>query len=149
MQKVSFQELSLFMKISLSDRYYRVFHNRLMTKLTALISSRIFPCHCKNLNFIQPSTTSPPLINSPLSQSLTTSPPHNFTLVHTQFHPLVHLQGFLYEFMGTLVLVITVLATINGARGQGSNYLQPLSIGLAIFVIHLVVVRYHYFRNIF
>ena len=44
--------------------------------------------------------------------------------------------------MGTLVLVITVLATINGARGQGSNYLQPLSIGLAIFVIHLVVVRY-------
>eukprot|EP00116_Pleurobrachia_bachei_P013312 sb/3473574/ len=52
-------------------------------------------------------------------------------------------QGFLYEFIGTLVLVITVLATINGARGQGSNYLQPLSIGLAIFVIHLVVGMYN------
>lgn len=49
-------------------------------------------------------------------------------------------QGFFFEFFGTLFLVLTVLATTNSKRGFAGSYLQPLSIGLAIFVAHLVLI---------
>jgi len=50
-------------------------------------------------------------------------------------------QGFFFEFIGTLFLVLTVLATTNSKRGFAGSYLQPLSIGLAIFVAHLVLIK--------
>lgn len=50
-------------------------------------------------------------------------------------------QGFFFEFFGTLFLVLTVLATTNSKRGFAGSYLQPLAIGLAIFVAHLVLIK--------
>lgn len=51
-------------------------------------------------------------------------------------------QGLFLEFLGTLFLVLTVLATINGKRGHAAGYLQPLSIGVAILVAHMFLVSY-------
>jgi len=50
------------------------------------------------------------------------------------------IQGLFFEFFGTLFLVLTVLATTNAKRGFSSSYLQPLAIGVAIFVAHLVLI---------
>jgi len=50
------------------------------------------------------------------------------------------IQGLFFEFFGTLFLVLTVLATTNSKRGFTSSYLQPLAIGIAIFVAHLVLI---------
>lgn len=49
-------------------------------------------------------------------------------------------QGLILEFVGTLFLVLTVLATINPKRGHSAGYLQPLSIGIAILVDHMFLV---------
>lgn len=48
--------------------------------------------------------------------------------------------GFVLELIGTLLLVFLVLATTNEKRGQSSSYHQPLSIGVCVFVIHLVLI---------
>lgn len=48
--------------------------------------------------------------------------------------------GLVLEFLGTLFLVLTVLATINDKRGHAPGYLQPLSIGIAILVAHMFLV---------
>jgi len=48
--------------------------------------------------------------------------------------------GLVLEFLGTLFLVMTVLATINDKRGHAAGYLQPLSIGVAILVAHMFLV---------
>jgi glycerol uptake facilitator-like aquaporin len=50
-------------------------------------------------------------------------------------------QGLFLEFLGTLFLVLTVLATINDKRGHAAGYLQPLSIGIAILVAHMFLVN--------
>jgi len=50
--------------------------------------------------------------------------------------------GLILEILGTLFLVLTVLSTTNSARGHSAGYLQPLSIGIAIFVAHLFLVPY-------
>lgn len=49
-------------------------------------------------------------------------------------------QGLILELVGTLFLVLTVLATINSKRGHSAGYLQPLSIGIAILVDHMFLV---------
>ena len=41
--------------------------------------------------------------------------------------------GLVLEFFGALFLVLTVLATTNAARGHSPGFLQPLSIGFAVF----------------
>ena len=48
--------------------------------------------------------------------------------------------GFFIEMFGTLFLVLTVLSTTNGDRKHAPSYLQPLSIGIAIFVLHMFLV---------
>jgi len=48
--------------------------------------------------------------------------------------------GLILEFLGTLFLVLTVLSTINDKRGHAAGYLQPFSIGVAIFVAHMFLV---------
>lgn len=49
-------------------------------------------------------------------------------------------RGLILEFLGALFLVLTVLATINKNRNHAPGYLQPLSIGIAIFVAHMFLV---------
>ncbi|KAL5269809.1 hypothetical protein ACHWQZ_G003322 [Mnemiopsis leidyi] len=49
-------------------------------------------------------------------------------------------SAFFIEFFGTLFLVLTVLSTTNSDRKQAASYLQPLSIGIAIFVLHMFLV---------
>ena len=51
-------------------------------------------------------------------------------------------NGFLLEFMGTLVLCVTVLMTCLHKKGlaQGSPNLAPLAIGFAVFLAHVVLV---------
>ncbi|XP_063693323.1 aquaporin-1-like [Bolinopsis microptera] len=49
-------------------------------------------------------------------------------------------KGLILEFLGALFLVLTVLATINDKRGHAAGYLQPLSIGIAIFVAHMFLI---------
>jgi len=48
--------------------------------------------------------------------------------------------GFVLELIGTLLLVFLVLATTNEKRGHSASYNQPLSIGVCVFVIHLVLI---------
>ena len=60
--------------------------------------------------------------------------------------------GLILEILGTLFLVLTVLSTTNSSRGHPAGYLQPLSIGIAIFVAHLFLVSstskcFVYFSN--
>ena len=58
-------------------------------------------------------------------------------------------SAFFIEFFGTLFLVLTVLSTTNIERKQAASYLQPLSIGIAIFVLHMFLVgRLSYMRVI-
>lgn len=49
-------------------------------------------------------------------------------------------SGLFIELFGTLFLVLTVLATTNSKRNHAPSYLQPLSIGIAIFVLHMFLV---------
>ena len=49
-------------------------------------------------------------------------------------------HAFFLEVFGTLFLLLTVLSTINEERGHAPSYLQPLSIGLAILVMHIFLV---------
>lgn len=51
-------------------------------------------------------------------------------------------NGFLLEFMGTLVLCVTVVMTCLHKKGlaQGAPNLAPLAIGFAVFLAHVVLV---------
>ena len=60
------------------------------------------------------------------------------------FTKVTEAGGFFIEFFGTLFLVLTVLATTNPNRKHQPSYLQPLSIGLAIFCLHMFMVSLTY-----
>lgn len=51
-------------------------------------------------------------------------------------------QAFLFEMFGTMFLILTILATINEARGYVQSYLQPFAIGLSIFIMHIWLIPY-------
>jgi len=51
-------------------------------------------------------------------------------------------QAFFLEVFGTMFLVLTVLATTTEKRGHAPSYLQPLSIGIAILVMHIFLIPY-------
>lgn len=53
-----------------------------------------------------------------------------------------HAQAFFLEAFGTMFLVLTVLATINEGRGHRPSYLQPLAIGISIFVVNIWLIPY-------
>lgn len=55
-------------------------------------------------------------------------------------HDITTGAGFVLELMGTLFLVFVVLATTNEKRGQAASYHQPLSIGICVFAIHLMLI---------
>ena len=49
-------------------------------------------------------------------------------------------QAFFLELFGTMFLILTILSTINEQHGHAASYLQPLSIGIAILVMHIFLV---------
>ena len=49
-------------------------------------------------------------------------------------------QAFFLELFGTMFLILTILSTINEQHGHAPSYLQPLSIGIAILVMHIFLV---------
>jgi len=49
-------------------------------------------------------------------------------------------SAFFIEFFGTLFLLLTIFSTTNSDRKQAPSYLQPFSIGVAIFVLHMFLV---------
>lgn len=51
-------------------------------------------------------------------------------------------QAFFFEVFGTMFLVLTILSSINESRGHAPSYLQPLAIGLSIFVVHIWLIPY-------
>eukprot|EP00116_Pleurobrachia_bachei_P008134 sb/3468396/ len=70
---------------------------------------------------------------SPLASSISGGNNYDTTFTNTG-------QAFTFEAFGTMFLILTIMATINEDRTP--SYLQPLSIGVAIFVIHVWLVGF-------
>ncbi|XP_063683855.1 aquaporin Z-like isoform X1 [Bolinopsis microptera] len=51
-------------------------------------------------------------------------------------------QAFFLEMFGTMFLILTILSTINEQKGHAASYLQPLSIGIAILVMHIFLIPF-------
>lgn len=51
-------------------------------------------------------------------------------------------QAFFLELFGTMFLILTILSTINEQHGHAASYLQPLSIGIAILVMHIFLIPF-------
>ena len=49
-------------------------------------------------------------------------------------------EAFVFEGLGTMYLVLTVLSTIHEKRGHAPSYLQPLAIGISVLVMHIWLV---------